>query len=452
MTQIESLRPRLQSFVARVQRETAVPGIGVAVSIAGERLDVFAGTRAVGRALPLGPDARFHLGCITKLLLAMLALELSQRGALDLDAAVGEYVRELRGISHGRQVRVGHLLSHTSGYRGLHILDDATRVDAWDDFVSYLETAPALFTPGSVFSYEHTEAVLLGEIVGRVAGPPSLELIRERLLAPLGVEPGTFGAAADARDAGRHRFDGASRSFVRLDSMRPFAAFWLPAFSHFTVTLADLLRIAETALPQSGEARRLSNSTRAALATSVVRLPPTAGGPLRELLPVAFGLGTGEMRDGCRGNTGISAGQCLGLRFDVASRIAIAVALNAAAPHVRDFVLAAVASEILGRTAKPDAQPFPFELAALEGTYVGPGRGVVRARCERERLVCDIGREHKLETLTVELALDGDGRLALRSPVPQLSIGFFAQPHDGAIGLMLGLSAYARAAASAHAP
>src|SRR5688572_2234156 len=104
MSRIESLRPHLQGFVASVQRETAVPGIAVAVSIAGERLEAFAGSRSAGRTLPLGPDARFHLGCTTKLLLAMLALELCNSGALDLDAAVGEYVPELRGTCHGRQV------------------------------------------------------------------------------------------------------------------------------------------------------------------------------------------------------------------------------------------------------------------------------------------------------------------------------------------------------------
>ncbi len=447
MSQLESLRPRLQGFVARVQRETAVPGIGVAVSIAGERLEAYAGTRAAGRVLPLEPDVRFHLGCTTKLLLAMLALELSHGGALDLEATIGEYVRELRGTRHGREIRVGHLLSHTSGYRGTHILDEATRVDGWVDFVAYLEAAPALFWPGTVFSYEHTEAVLLGEVVRRVTQRPSLELIVDRLLAPLGIEPGTFGAAADERDAGRHRFDGTSRSFVPLDVTRPVAPFWLPAFSAFTVTLADLLRIAESALPNARAGTRvLSDRTLAALATSVVRLPPAAGGPLSELLPVAFGLGTGEMRDLCRGNTGISAGQCLGLRFDAETRVAIAVALNAAAPHVRDFVLATVASEIVRRPAQREGAPFAFALAALAGTYLGPGGGVIRARFERERLVCEIGREHKRETLTVELALDGGGRLALRSPVPQLSIGFFAAPQDSAMGLMLGLSAYARVA------
>jgi hypothetical protein len=48
--------------------------------------------------------------------------------------------------------------------------------------------------------------------------------------------------------------------------------------------------------------------------------------------------------------------------------------------------------------------------------------------------------------LTAELSLDSAGRLVLRSPVPQLSIGFFREPESGAVGLMLGLSAYRRIA------
>jgi len=347
MGSADSLQAALEGFVARVQRETRVPGIGVAVSIAGERLETYAGTRRAACSTPLGPDARYHLGCTTKLLLAMLALELAQRGMLDLDAAVGEHIAELRGTRHGRRIRVAHLLSHTSGYRGTHLLDDATRVDRWDDFVAYLKAAPALFPPGAVFSYEHTEAVLLAEIVRRATGRSSLELITEQLLAPLGIAPGVFGPAADERDAGRHRFDARSATYVPLDTALPLTPFWLPAFSSHTVTLDELLRVAEGAM--GADRALLADATRTALATTVVRLPPSAGGPLSELLPVGFGLGTAELRDGCRGNTGISAGQCLGLRYDAPSRVAVAVALNATAPHVRDLVLATVAAEILRR-------------------------------------------------------------------------------------------------------
>jgi CubicO group peptidase (beta-lactamase class C family) len=442
MTRTELTEPQLEGFVARMQRETGVPGIGVAVSIAGRRIEAHAGARAAGAALPLGADARYHLGCATKLLHAMCALELAHRGLLDLKAAIGEYLAELRGTEHGAGVRVAHLLSHTSGYRGTNLLDASARVERWDDFVDYLEHAPPLFPPGAVFSYEHTETLLLAEILRRVLRQETLEHIATSYLAPLGIEPGALGRSTDARDAGRHVFDARTGRFAALGTLPALTPFWLPAFSSFTVTVTELLAIAEAAL--GARAGLLADETLAALKTTVVRLPPTAGGPLSELAPIGFGLGTAELRDGCRGNTGISAGQCVGLRFDARERVAIVVALNAAAPHVRDFILATLAAELVRRPAARDAAPFELNFAALEGTYVGPGRGVVRARCNDGRLVCEIGREHKTEALRIELSLDTAGRLRLRSPVPQLSIGFFAEPRSGAMGLMLGLSAYRR--------
>src|SRR5690349_1986876 len=110
MTRTQLLEPQLEGFVTRMQRETGVPGIGVAVSVAGRRIEAHAGTRAAGVALPLGADARYHLGCATKLLLAICALELAHCGMLDLEAAIGDYLAELRGTRHGAGVRVAHLL------------------------------------------------------------------------------------------------------------------------------------------------------------------------------------------------------------------------------------------------------------------------------------------------------------------------------------------------------
>jgi hypothetical protein len=193
-------------------------------------------------------------------------------------------------------------------------------------------------------------------------------------------------------------------------------------------------------------ANPLSPATRAALTTSVVRLPPAVHGPLGELLPVAFGKGTGELRDGCRGNTGISSGQCLGLRFDARTGVCVAVALNATAPHVRDFVLGAVSRELLGPRAATTSEPLDLALDSFAGTYLGPGGGVVCARFEAERLICEIGREHHAAKITVELARDAGGALALRSSIPHVSLGFFVEPRSGTHGLMLGLSAYRRAA------
>jgi hypothetical protein len=52
--------------------------------------------------------------------------------------------------------------------------------------------------------------------------------------------------------------------------------------------------------------------------------------------------------------------------------------------------------------------------------------------------------------LRAELALDDEGHAVLRSPIPQLSLGFFRTDGSGDIGLILGLHAYKRI--SRHEP
>jgi hypothetical protein len=161
-------------------------------------------------------------------------------------------------------------------------------------------------------------------------------------------------------------------------------------------------------------------------------------------MPLAFGLGCAELRGGFRGNTGVAAGQCVGLRF--ASRKCVAVGLNAMVPHLRDFVLTALCNEVAGVPPRENRQPFGFDLRDLTGHYIGPGTAMVNVHHADERLVCTLGHEDRRASLQVDFVLDDDLRPVLRSPVPQLSLAFFKEPLEGAIGLMVGLSAYRRVA------
>jgi hypothetical protein len=377
-----------------------------------------AGTCVAGASRRLERASTFALGCASKLPLAITTHELARRSLLDLQAPIGAYLAELRGSTHGEAVLCEHLLSHTSGYRGTSVFDDRTRALTWNGLVQYLRIARRLFSPGAVFSYEHTESVLLHEIVRRVGG---------KTLETQGAVMGDV-----VPSAGRHTFDERAGRFVALDNAEPIPPFWQAAFSDRAVTIDDLLDLGETALgiPE--------------LQRSVVRLPPSAGGPLRELMPLAFGLGSAELKGGFRGNTGVAAGQCVGLRFAARTRICVAVGLNAIAPLLRDFVLTALCNEVAGVTTRHDPQRFGFDLRDLTGRYIGPGTATVSVEHVDERLVCTLGHEDRRGTLQVDFVLDDDLRPVLRSPIPQLSLAFFAEPHEDAIGLMLGLSAYRR--------
>jgi hypothetical protein len=411
------LQPRMDGLAARVREETQIPGIVLGASVDGRRTYAAAGTSIAGERRRLGKSATFALGCASKLPLAIRAHELARRGALDLRNPIAAYLPEVHDSACGETVLCEHLLSHTSGYRGTSIFDSRTRALSWDGLVAYLKAAPQLFAPGTVFSYEHTESVLLCEIIRRVGG----------------AAPDVGHATArEAENAGRHVFDERAGRFVVLDTADSIPPFWQPAFSERAVTVDDLLDLGQAALgvPE--------------LQRSVVRLPPSAGGPLCELMPLAFGLGCAELRGGFRGSTGVAAGQCVGLRF--ATGIGVAVGLNAMVPHLRDFVLTALCNEIAGVAPREVLQRFSFDLRDLTGRYIGPGTALVSVQHADDRLVCTLGHEDRRASLQVDFVLDDDLRPVLRSPVPQLSLAFFREPTEGAIGLMLGLSAYRRVA------
>ncbi|HEX5419509.1 MAG TPA: serine hydrolase domain-containing protein [Gammaproteobacteria bacterium] len=451
---IQSTRERIQAFLERVQSQTKIPGIALALSVNGQRLYASAGAHSSGNAAPITERDRFHLGCTSKLLLAVAALELARQGRLVLQAPLAEYLPELEGTQHGESVQVRHLLSHTSGYRGTNIFDAATRELSWSGLTDYLRRTPRLFRPGEVFSYEHTESVLLGRIVERAAGRKSLELIRESILSPLGIEPGRLEEAReDPLYAGQNHFDARARRFTALGEAPKLPNLWHAAFSNYTVSVSDLLAIGEAVLGSSrvaGGQGLVSEDTLRALLRPVVELPTPLGGAISELLPVAFGLGAAKLPGGAYGHNGQSFGQSLGLRVDPHRGLALTLGMNATLPHLRDFIMAAVLSDsalplspssaVAGRSAKR----IDWDLSALAGSYLGPGAATLEARMLEGSVMLEIREPSRESVLIGALAEDGQGGAILQAQIPQLSVAFFREPSGEGLGLMLGLNAYKR--------
>jgi CubicO group peptidase (beta-lactamase class C family) len=429
---------KLAAFAARFRTETKLPGISIATTVGGERACVAAG---VGRdGVPLDAAARCELGCTAQLPLALLVLELACAGKLALEAPLAEYLRELRGSACGTAVRVAHLLSHTSGYCGTSVHDAAARRFDCAALLNYVRAAPQLFPPGAVYTFEHSGVALLGEIVRRVVGRPAARAVHDAILAPLGVTRRADAAAA-GRCAGRYELDGQAGCFTAASDAPdapPLSELWQPAFSPTVLGLGELLALAE-AITDTFPRRAVERLT-----TPVVPLPLAIGGPLRELLPGAFGNGVACFRDGFCGSASLTRGQCVAVRFDVARRIGVAVGVNATVPYLRDLVLAAVCRKLGGRAPALARPPLPFALAELAGSYIGPSGGRVEAKLDGERLICEIGRDGSPGTLRGAVTVDAENRPVLASAAADLALAFFRVPQDGGVGLMLGYSAYKR--------
>jgi len=142
--------------------------------------------------IPNTPETRFRLGSITKQFTAALILQLVEQGKLKLDGKLSDYLPDYRK-DIGEKVTIHQLLNHTSGipsYTGLPgFFNDVSRNPyTVSDFVKRYASNNLEFEPGSKFSYNNSGYFLLGAIVEKVTGQPYEQVLKEKILDPLGMK------------------------------------------------------------------------------------------------------------------------------------------------------------------------------------------------------------------------------------------------------------------------
>jgi beta-lactamase class C len=180
----EALEDELDEILTKDNRPG---GAAVVVRIDGRTLFFNFGTAARGRVIT--SDTLFNLASLGKTFDATLLSMMVLQGELSLDDTVGKYVPELQGTEAGN-ARLDHLVSYTSG---LSLPQD---LPPWPDefydlpkFMQYLKTwkLPDGHEPGKTHVYSHAVYMLLHIVLERHFGMPYAELLKERLLEPLGL-------------------------------------------------------------------------------------------------------------------------------------------------------------------------------------------------------------------------------------------------------------------------
>ena len=150
--------------------------------------------RAVGSAdleahTPATVRTDYRLASLTKAFTAMSIMLLVQDGKLHYDDRVSDL---LPGFpAYAREIRVRHLLTHTSGIVDYEdFVPDSQTTQLSDDDVLRLvhQTDTLNFAPGSVYHYSNTAYVLLGLIVRRVSGMSCPAFLHARIFAPLHMD------------------------------------------------------------------------------------------------------------------------------------------------------------------------------------------------------------------------------------------------------------------------
>ncbi|MFC7655849.1 serine hydrolase domain-containing protein [Pseudonocardia sp. D17] len=197
----------------------AVPqAVALVVGRDGVLYEGAAGPAAAGAERPATPDSMFRIASMTKIVATVAALQLAERGDLDLDAPVEKYlpqfadVRVLTGFDGdtptlrppASSATVRQLVTHTAGFgywfwnADVHRWEEVTgtpNVLAGDRAIF---SAPMVADPGTRFEYG-INTDWLGEVVEAVSGQPLNDYLAAHVFEPLGMRSATFAPTAQAR-------------------------------------------------------------------------------------------------------------------------------------------------------------------------------------------------------------------------------------------------------------
>jgi D-alanyl-D-alanine carboxypeptidase len=139
-------------------------------------------------------DTKFHVGSITKQFTAAAIMQLVEKGVLQLDGAINDYLPQNFRSAKWRAVTVHHLLTHTSGIADYGVSRDYYRVekgfcprDTVDGMVTEAMRKDLEFVPGSKYAYSNLGYALLGIIIENRTNTSYDEYMRKHILDPMGM-------------------------------------------------------------------------------------------------------------------------------------------------------------------------------------------------------------------------------------------------------------------------
>lgn len=212
------------------------------------------GARIVARGPVGGPpfdgDTVFEIGSTTKVFTALLLADMALDGTVALDDPVQKYLPAgaTMPTRNGKAITLRHLSMQTSGLPRLP--DNMPYGDPEDPYADYTEQHLLAFLaghelrrdPGDEYEYSNLGIGLLGYALARAAGTDYENLLRQRILGPLGMDD----TAIDLPPAMEARFATPYDQFMR--PTKPWAIPALAGAGGLRSTANDMLEFLAAAL------------------------------------------------------------------------------------------------------------------------------------------------------------------------------------------------------------
>ena len=271
-------RAAVQRHIEAMVR-SAMPELGLRATIirvdTGEEALVNAGFGNSIKGVPASPRMYFRIGSIAIPYLIDLLLQLEDEGRLSLNDKLAKY---RPNFPEADQVTLRMLADVTSGYPDWvqhnepfqqQLFENPFRQYTSNELLHWAFTQPIACAPGTCFHYAHTNFAILSQVISKVTGEPVSKLIRERVLAPLGLDHTQISRFPAFPGAALHAYTGERGVYED-------ATFWSPSWTIGDGTvMASTIADAVHGVRDIGRGEGISaRANRERLAPTTADLPP----------------------------------------------------------------------------------------------------------------------------------------------------------------------------------
>jgi CubicO group peptidase (beta-lactamase class C family) len=220
--------------------------------------------------VPATTDMHFRNGAVAFAYLGTLLMQFVDEHKVGLDDTIDRW---MPGLPEADQVTLRMLANQTSGYPDYETdpaweaawSADPFHIWTFEERLAYAFTRPVAFPPGTNWSYAHTNFMILGEILAAVGGKPLAQLLREKVLGPMGLNDTVGSETSGVPDPVLHTFSSERRGALGIPPTTAFyeeSTFWntqwgTPIGANQTTTIDDMARTAV----QIGTGALLSDSS-----------------------------------------------------------------------------------------------------------------------------------------------------------------------------------------------
>ncbi|MGH7595221.1 MAG: serine hydrolase [bacterium] len=186
----------LERFITHEMRDKKLPALSIA--LVDNQETVWAkgfGMKDSDKKIPATAETVYRVGSVSKLFTDIGIMQLVERGAIDLDAPVTNYLPEFQPQNpFGKAITLRQLMSHRSG-----LVREPPVGNYFDDTapslaqtVQSLNATTLVYAPEKRIKYSNAAIATVGYVLEKTQQQPFTQYLQKAVLAPLGLRHSSF--------------------------------------------------------------------------------------------------------------------------------------------------------------------------------------------------------------------------------------------------------------------